>query len=171
MPTHERGWAGPRVFTKCCEQCSERFATKRCPACSACEVCGKPKWRTTQRTCGAKCGAQLVALEKRGRTRPDIRGDRHWNWKGGVSSETQKKQVSAEYRSWRRAVYERDNWTCRKCRRKRGIRINAHHIWPWAEHPELRYDVSNGVTLCVSCHTREHSGAQATLRAVTNALA
>jgi hypothetical protein len=86
MPTHERGWAGPRVFTKCCEQCSERFetkgpATKRCPACSACEVCGKPKWRTT------------------------------------------------------------------------GIRINAHHIWPWAEHPELRYDVSNGVTLCVSCHT------------------
>jgi hypothetical protein len=62
---------------------------------------------------------------------------------------------SAEYKQWRRSVFERDNYTCRTCG-KRGVCINAHHIKSYAHFPDLRYDVSNGITLCVQCHKAIH---------------
>ncbi len=58
-----------------------------------------------------------------------------------------------EYRLWREAVFTRDDWTCQDCR-KRGGNLVADHVKSWAEHPELRYDVSNGRTLCVPCHKK-----------------
>ena len=63
---------------------------------------------------------------------------------------------SFEYRNWRKAVFERDNYTCQNifCG-KRGGYLEAHHIRSYAEHPELRLEISNGVTLCRSCHKRE----------------
>lgn len=62
---------------------------------------------------------------------------------------------SSEYKQWRKAVFERDDYTCRNCRR-RGVRINAHHIKPYAYYPELRYEVRNGITLCATCHKLVH---------------
>lgn len=63
---------------------------------------------------------------------------------------------SVEYKAWRDAVFARDNWTCIQCRRcrKPGDRVvlNADHIKPFAMHPELRFDVDNGRTLCTECH-------------------
>lgn len=56
-----------------------------------------------------------------------------------------------EYKLWREAVFSRDNWTCVHCG-DRGVKLNADHIQPWSSHPELRYDVENGRTLCVPCH-------------------
>jgi 5-methylcytosine-specific restriction endonuclease McrA len=52
---------------------------------------------------------------------------------------------------WRSAVYLRDNYTCQKCG-QRGGRLNAHHVKPFKDFPELAFDVSNGQTLCVPCH-------------------
>jgi 5-methylcytosine-specific restriction endonuclease McrA len=60
-----------------------------------------------------------------------------------------------EYRAWRKAVYERDNYTCQKCGAK-GAYLNAHHIKPWADYPEFRYDLDNGIALCRACHIKEH---------------
>lgn len=60
------------------------------------------------------------------------------------------------YKVWRTSVYERDNYTCQMCN-ARGCRLNAHHIKSYARFPSLRYDVSNGVTLCESCHKFVHS--------------
>jgi hypothetical protein len=34
----------------------------------------------------------------------------------------------------------------------RGGKLNADHIKSWAHYPELRFDTSNGRTLCLSCH-------------------
>uniref|UniRef100_A0A6M3KTS9 Putative homing endonuclease n=1 Tax=viral metagenome TaxID=1070528 RepID=A0A6M3KTS9_9ZZZZ len=70
---------------------------------------------------------------------------------GGVSSEDMQIRNSPEYRYWRSAVYKRDDYTCQQCG-KRGGRLEAHHIKPFATHPELRLDVDNGFTLCKSCH-------------------
>jgi 5-methylcytosine-specific restriction endonuclease McrA len=32
--------------------------------------------------------------------------------------------------------------------------LQADHIKPFAHHPELRFDVNNGRTLCVPCHRK-----------------
>lgn len=60
-----------------------------------------------------------------------------------------------EYREWRRSVYERDGYTCRKCY-KVGSRIEAHHVFNFHSHPELRTEVGNGITFCVDCHKDFH---------------
>lgn len=60
-----------------------------------------------------------------------------------------------EYKAWRKSVYERDAYTCQKCGKKGG-RLNAHHIKPYASYMELRYSVPNGITLCEMCHKCEH---------------
>ena len=52
---------------------------------------------------------------------------------------------------WRNAVFERDNYTCQKCK-VRGCRLQAHHIKPYKEFPDLRYVLNNGETLCLECH-------------------
>ena len=59
-----------------------------------------------------------------------------------------------EYVDWRRAVYERDRYTCLNCGGNQGL--NAHHIKSWVAYPELRFDVDNGKTLCFDCHNLEH---------------
>lgn len=60
-----------------------------------------------------------------------------------------------EYKQWHKQVLQKDNFTCQKCG-KRGGKLEAHHIKEWAIYPELRYDVSNGNAVCVSCHKDIH---------------
>lgn len=60
------------------------------------------------------------------------------------------------YKEWRKAVFERDNYTYQNCN-QHGGKLNAHHIKEWSKYPELRYEISNGLTLCVDCHTEHHS--------------
>ena len=55
------------------------------------------------------------------------------------------------YKSWRKKVFERDEYTCQQCGAMGGY-ITAHHIKSWAEFPKLRYKVKNGLTLCEECH-------------------
>lgn len=64
---------------------------------------------------------------------------------------------SKEYKQWRKAIFERDNYTCTMCG-ERGGRLNAHHILSWIKYPEHRYNVNNGITLCESCHKEIHRG-------------
>ena len=59
------------------------------------------------------------------------------------------------YREWRRQVWERDNWKCRINNQDCDGRIIAHHILPWRDFPELRYEVNNGITLCQFHHPRK----------------
>jgi hypothetical protein len=59
---------------------------------------------------------------------------------------------------WRKAVLERDNYTCQMCGSQENL--EAHHIEPYMDSPELRHDVSNGVCVCHECHYYEiHDGA------------
>lgn len=56
---------------------------------------------------------------------------------------------------WRREVLARDGFACVRCEAKENL--HAHHIVRWADCPELRDEVSNGMTLCKSCHEAEHA--------------
>lgn len=60
---------------------------------------------------------------------------------------------SAKLKDWTIAVKDRDGWICVKCGSTN--RVAAHHIISWAENEALRFDVSNGITLCCSCHAKE----------------
>lgn len=84
------------------------------------------------------------------------RGDQCHNWKGGVTAGNVKARQCAEYKEWRRLVYERDSYTCQHCGDKRGGNLHAHHKKGFADYPDLRYDVDNGLTLCTSCHSKVH---------------
>jgi len=64
---------------------------------------------------------------------------------------------STEYKEWRNAVFRRDDYTCQRCG-SRGVKVNAHHIKPFAYYHDLRTDVDNGITLCVACHKAVHHG-------------
>jgi hypothetical protein len=57
--------------------------------------------------------------------------------------------------AWRQEVFERDQYTCQHCG-QRGGELNAHHIKGWTKYPHLRFDLGNGLTLCVNCHIAHH---------------
>lgn len=65
---------------------------------------------------------------------------------------------SVEYKVWRESVFKRDNWTCQKCGIRSGqakrVILHADHIKPFAYFPELRFEITNGRTLCRSCHAK-----------------
>lgn len=70
---------------------------------------------------------------------------------GFVSRSYKTGYYSQKYIQWRRDVFIRDEFTCRKCG-KTHIYITAHHIKSFAKHPKLRFAISNGLTLCEDCH-------------------
>jgi len=80
-------------------------------------------------------------------------GSKCWKWKGGVTSVNEKIRKSAKYVNWRNEVFARDNHTCVLCN-KRGGDHHADHIKPFAYFPELRFELTNGRTLCVECHRK-----------------
>jgi len=122
---------------------------KQCETCNNDFIAGRLK----QRFCSNECKVKT------------LRGKNHPRWQGGKSLETQRARAKTVYKKWREAVFKRDNYTCQKCKRrsKKGerIEINAHHIEHLAINKEKRYDINNGVTLCVECHRKEHFGDKA----------
>ncbi len=60
------------------------------------------------------------------------------------------------YKKFRTDVLKRDKFTCKMCKSK-GIKgkrkkLYVHHIRKWASASSLRYEVSNGISLCYNCH-------------------
>lgn len=79
-----------------------------------------------------------------------LRGDAHWNWKGGVSSERHLAANSVEWKKWREEVFKRDGYSCVDCGH-RGY-LEPHHIIPVRSDKSKLFDITNGITLCRPCH-------------------
>ena len=73
-------------------------------------------------------------------------------WKGGQTSKTMILRQSKEYQEWRTQVFERDDYTCQDCDQWGGD-LEAHHLITVSENYDLIFDVDNGRTLCVPCHS------------------
>lgn len=80
-----------------------------------------------------------------------ISGVKHWNWQGGKTKESLAARTSLEYKLWRKAVYERDEYRCVMCGYK-GNQLIADHIKSFSRYPELRFSIENGRALCRECH-------------------
>lgn len=76
-------------------------------------------------------------------------------WEGGKSTYNKRVRNSQKFKDWRIKNFERDNYTCQKCMEKGG-ELRAHHFNSFTDYPELRFDIDNGVTLCLDCHIKIH---------------
>lgn len=145
-----------------------------------CQTCQKkfnvyPKYvRRGVRFCSLKCyGVELKesrkgdkntffgkkhTLEVRQKISERQKGEKAWNWKGGTSqigTEFRHGMMQRiEYKLWRKAVFERDNYTCVWCGDKRGGNLEADHIKSYKDFPALRLSIDNGRTLCKACHKK-----------------
>ena len=87
-------------------------------------------------------------------------------WKGGKTDEYRRIKNSIHWKNWRRGVFERDNYTCQECGAKSGngktVYLHPHHLKERKNYPELQFEISNGITLCRSCHRKtDNYGANA----------
>lgn len=101
---------------------------------------------------------KLKISESKKASSATVRGDKHHNWRGGVTPSHSMIRNSLEYELWRDSVYARDKWTCQRC----GIHcekgnIVAHHIEAFSYYAEKILSVLNGVTLCRKCHAVHHN--------------
>ena len=124
-----------------------------------CVDCGKAKsTRSAQRSakcisCVGKCRTySSVTIEKmivsqnvrrvaEGRVSKDVR-----KWPGIIS--------------WANRVKQRDNHKCQVCNYQgtKGKKdVDAHHILWKSQFPALALMMSNGITLCKTCHWSEHT--------------
>jgi endogenous inhibitor of DNA gyrase (YacG/DUF329 family) len=138
-----------------------------------CLFCGKkivpsvPGTRLRPRKfCSSKCQGHWAS--------EFLKGENAVNWQGGITPIHFAIRNSLKYRVWRGQIFGKDKSTCQKCGYK-GRRINAHHIKKFSEifremmakNPSVSdlykalswedfWKISNGITLCIECHKKEH---------------
>lgn len=97
-----------------------------------------------------------ISLSKMGKKRPDMTGKNNWNWIEDRSLLQKSNRNGKDFAcsEWRMLVYKRDGFKCKMNNKDCCKEIEAHHILPWRDYPELRYDVNNGITLCRFHHPR-----------------
>ena len=129
---------------------------------------------------GRKYSPELIEHNRQAILRPEVRqqksesrkGEKSHLWRGGITKQNFILRESYEYDIWRTAVFERDNYTCQECGARCGngknVVLNADHIKRWSEYPELRFELSNGRTLCVDCHKKTETFGVRVKKSVAN---
>jgi len=144
------------TITKC-ENCGEEFESR--------VVHNKAWQRFCSRSCKGKsqpptqkCYDLAHTPEINEKIKQRMTGEANPMWQGGDSD---KERRNSEYKNWRIDVFRRDCFKCQSCGYQNGddvVRrdLNAHHIVAWIDSIELRYEIENGITLCVPCHIKQH---------------
>jgi len=174
-----------RKCVKCGEEKElEKFRKRQIWFSHTCKLCYSSQYRTGKPNTGRfvkgekkpKHSQILKELYASGKYNPRI-GKKHseetkkiisLKKKGVKLSDEARKNISAALRrrqiaysncrnggkhlEWRKLIKERDG-QCKKCGTKENL--HAHHIIPWKESVEKRFDLENGITLCKSCHKKE----------------
>lgn len=156
-------WKGGKLSFSC-KVCSIEFSVDRDRAdAKTCSMACNKVYRKTEEFRENQSVAQ--------RSRPGY--SRSLDWKIII-------RTCSRYAQWRTKVFERDNYTCKECN-SRGGKLNADHIIPfsiivrqfnlksvegalWCD--EL-WNVDNGRTLCLSCHTNTATFGAKALKAST----
>ena len=127
------------------------FTTERCKG----NINGFQKGKTIYDLVGYKKGKE--ALDKGhkkhiGMKYPSMSGDKHFNWRGGVTFE----EYPKEFFTIRNDIFERDNYTCQLCGDKfiKGKHnnkkcIGVHHI----DYNKKNNKSDNLIALCNFCNS------------------
>jgi len=155
------------TFTKkiCCSyQCSNTFnklienrkSKDKKNRVKKCEGCGKEmSWSKDYRK-------QAISIFRKkkfcSKSCADIHGFRytgknHSNYK----EDSRRKDRRGGANRWTNNVYNRDSYTCQKCKASgTKVILNAHHIKSIEHYPKLKWNLDNGITLCLDCHHKVH---------------
>lgn len=108
-------------------------------------------------------------------------GHESFHWKGGIGALATIIRGLKQTETWRKEIFERDNYTCVKCH-KRGVYLHANHIKEFkniladflAHYSQFSpiedketlarlaytwqsfWDINNGETMCKECHYNHH---------------
>lgn len=92
-------------------------------------------------------------------------GAKNPNWKNGARQTNMQARSTGEYKQWRYAALARASFACESCGVAQGtmckccghrISLHVHHVKPFAQFPELRFDPKNSEVLCPKCHSAKH---------------
>lgn len=120
----------------------------------SCDVCGKSFKKTRnilRRTAHNFCSWACYTSWRR--TSGVCSGASSHMWRGGPDLERRRWNKTPEGRAWTQAVKEAADQKCEHC--SATTDLHAHHVKSFRDFPELRVEVSNGLCLCRSCHTKE----------------
>jgi 5-methylcytosine-specific restriction endonuclease McrA len=92
-------------------------------------------------------------------------GEKNPHWKGGVHMKNLQERGTGAYKQWKLKALELHGNACQHCGVIKGstceccgykIQLHVHHVFPFATHPEQRYDPTNSEVLCPKCHALSH---------------
>ena len=144
------------------------FTTKACEVCHSTyergPKCGDQDW-LKRKFCSKSCKSRgnkyrlghkhsvetrkkMSDSHPKGELSPIWRKDRTEHWLN------KDRRSNLDYKLWRESVFSRDEFKCRIADKNCVNYMEAHHILSWREYPELRYQITNGITLCRSHHPK-----------------
>lgn len=132
-----------RLKDKFCSMRCYREAGRKRIACLLCGELFKQRKSENRKYCSWKC------------CKSHLVGSNAPNWKDGNSLKRERARYGHRLKKWRLDVFGRDRFQCQSCGMQK-VWLHAHHIKPWASHPESRFEINNGVTLCFQCHGEIH---------------
>lgn len=151
----------PISMEKICQVCNKKFEKSL--------YSSRLYWKR-QKYCSQKC----CGIDKLGRPSPrrgcilssntkakiSVNLKKYWSKVVRIYKNNQSERRSKLYLEWHDKVLKRDNYTCQVCGdhnykgRGGAIKFHVHHKETWSTNPELRFDVNNGVTMCIPCHLK-----------------
>ena len=82
-------------------------------------------------------------------------GPKNPNWiKDRTKLKKFNRQIGTAHKEWVEACKLRDGKRCKLTSKECAGQLEVHHIHRFSEHPELRYEITNGITLCHRHHPR-----------------
>lgn len=142
-----------------CPTCGRSFERKQGGSKHPVRFCSKSCWATRKgkRYC-KQCGNEFKRHDpgdfcSKACFNKWNHGTNHARWNGGRNGP--RARDAYKLKLWRYRVLNRDGHRCQDCGTTNSP-LHAHHIKSYSQHESLRFEDSNGITLCISCHEKIH---------------
>ncbi len=138
------------VRCKPCNSKNQRIPSRRCVDCNILIT----REATRCMSCGSIARTDRKHSEETRQKLSDA-AVKQWDRVGRkIDGYTGEERKYYDYEIWRKAVLEHDNYECQHCGSKKKLKV--HHMEDYANNPELRTEMSNGIILCKFCHDNFH---------------